>query len=123
MGVRADGRTSTRQVARIGHDDFAVKQGRISGSVVLVVRAITRKASYDWQYSTDEETWAVAETTFQATTTLVGLAAGIRYLFRFCARTGEGLREPGHLAPRRVNRGRRWRAPRSGEAPREGQTD
>ena len=73
--------------------DFAVKQGRISGSVVLVVRAITRKASYDWQYSTDEETWTSAETTFQAKTTLVGLAAGTRYFFRFRARTREGLRD------------------------------
>jgi hypothetical protein len=73
--------------------DFTVKQGRISGSVVLVARAVARKASYDWQYSTDEETWTSAETTFQAKTKLVGLAAGTRYFFRFRARTREGLKD------------------------------
>jgi hypothetical protein len=71
--------------------DFAVKQRRISGSVLLVARAIARKASYEWQYSTDEETWTSAETTFRAKTTLVGLAAGVRYFFRFRARTPKGL--------------------------------
>jgi hypothetical protein len=69
--------------------DFTVKQGRISGSVVLVVRAVARKASYDWQYSTDELTWTSAEMTFRAKTTLVGLATGTRYFFRFRARTPE----------------------------------
>jgi hypothetical protein len=71
--------------------DFAVKQGRTSGSVVLFAGAVARKASYDWQYSTDEETWTSAETTFRAKTMLVGLAAGTRYFFRFRARTLEGL--------------------------------
>ena len=73
--------------------DFAVKQGRTSGSVVLFASAVARKASYDWQYATDEETWTSAETTFRAKTTLVGLAAGTRYSFRFRARTPEGLRD------------------------------
>jgi hypothetical protein len=73
--------------------DFAVKQGRTSGSVVLLAGAVARKASYDWQYSTDEETWTSAETTFRAKTKLVGLAAGTRYSFRFRARTPEGLRD------------------------------
>jgi hypothetical protein len=73
--------------------DFTVKQGRNSGSVVLVARAVARKASYDWQYSTDEETWTSAETTFLAKTKLVGLAAGTRYFFRFRARTREGLKD------------------------------
>jgi phosphodiesterase/alkaline phosphatase D-like protein len=61
--------------------------------VVLFAGAVARKASYDWQYSTDEETWTSAETTFQATTTLLGLAAGTRYFFRFRARRPEGLRD------------------------------
>ena len=73
--------------------DFAVKQGRISGSVVLSAGAVARKASYDWQYSTDEETWTSGETTFKAKTTLLGLAAGTRYFFRFRARTPKGLRD------------------------------
>jgi hypothetical protein len=72
--------------------DFAVKQGRTSGSVVLLAGAVARKASYDWQYSTDEETWTSAETAFRAKTTLAGLAAGTRYFFRFRARTPKGLR-------------------------------
>jgi hypothetical protein len=73
--------------------DFEVKQGRISGSVVLLAGAVARKASYDWEYSADEETWTSAETTFRAKTTLLGLAAGTRYFFRFRARTPAGLRD------------------------------
>jgi phosphodiesterase/alkaline phosphatase D-like protein len=67
-------------------------RGGSRGRWSWVVRAITRKASY-WQYSTDEETRTSAETTFRAKTTLVGLAAGTRYFFRFRARTPEGLRD------------------------------
>jgi hypothetical protein len=70
-----------------------IKQGRISGSVLPVARAVARKASYDWQYSADEETWTSAKTTFQAKTTLVGLAAGTRYFSRFRPRTPEGLKD------------------------------
>jgi hypothetical protein len=61
--------------------------------VLLFAGAVARKASYDWQCSTDEETWTSAETTFRAKTKLIGLAAGTRYSFRFRARTPEGLRD------------------------------
>jgi len=46
--------------------DFAVKQARNSGSVRLVARAVARKAWYDWEYSTDQETWTSAGTTLRA---------------------------------------------------------
>jgi hypothetical protein len=71
--------------------DFAVKQGRISGSVVLLARAVARKASYEWQYSTEAESWTNAEATLRVTTTLFGLTPGTRYFFRFRAQTNEGM--------------------------------
>jgi hypothetical protein len=80
--------------------DFAVKQGRVSGSVDLSARAAGRRASYDWQYAlvsgppageagdapSDEVVWTSAEQTLVARTTVSGLTPGARYFFR--CRTG-----------------------------------
>ncbi len=83
--VASDARASVKDLDDEGDlESMHVHVQRIAG-------AVARKASYDWQYSTDEKTWASAETTFRAKTTLVGLAAGTRYFFRFRARTPEGL--------------------------------
>ena len=74
-----------------GRAELSVKQGGISGSVLLVARAIARKASYEWQYSTDQERWVTADTTFECTAELFGLKRATRYYFRFRARTPAGL--------------------------------
>jgi hypothetical protein len=71
--------------------ELTVKQGNISGSVLLVARAIARKASYEWQYSTDQERWVNADTTFKCKAELFGLKRGTRHYFRFRARTPAGL--------------------------------
>jgi hypothetical protein len=63
---------------------------RISGAVILVARAIARKASYEWQYSTDGKSWVSAETTFECKTELFGLTRGPRHYFRFRALTRGG---------------------------------
>ena len=72
---------------------FAAKPGAVSGSVALVTDAAARRASYEWQYSTDGgKTWVSAPSTLQAKTTVAGLTPGATIVFRYRAvtKTGEG---------------------------------
>ena len=72
---------------------FAAKVGAVSGSVALVTEAAARRASYEWQYSTDGgKTWVSAPSTLQAKTTIAGLTPGATVTFRYRAvtKTGEG---------------------------------
>jgi len=72
---------------------FAAKAGAVSGSVALVTDAAARRASYEWQYSTDGgKTWVSAPSTLQAKTTVAGLTPGATIVFRYRAvtKTGEG---------------------------------
>ena len=74
-----------------GRADFAVRLGRVSGTVVLIGRSIGRKATYEWNYSLDGKHWTSVEPTHDAETTISGLAAPARYSFRFRARGAGGL--------------------------------
>jgi hypothetical protein len=72
---------------------FAAKPGAVSGSVHLVAHAAARRASYEWEYSTDlGKTWVSMPVTLQAKTALSGLTPGETVLFRYRAvtRSGEG---------------------------------
>ena len=72
---------------------FAAKAGTVSGSVTLVARAAARRASYEWQYSTDAgKTWLAAPNTLQAKTTVSGLTPGATVEFRYrpVTKKGEG---------------------------------
>ena len=72
---------------------FEAKAGAVSGSVKLVAASAARRASYEWQYSTDGgKTWQVAPVTLQAKTTISGLAPGATVTFRYrgVTKTGEG---------------------------------
>jgi hypothetical protein len=72
---------------------FAAKPGAVSGSVALVTDAAARRASYEWQYSSDGgKTWVQAPSTLQAKTTVAGLTPGATVTFRYRAvtKTGEG---------------------------------
>ncbi len=63
---------------------FAAKPGANSGTVELVTAAAGRRASYEWQFSTDGgKTWVSAPSTLQAKTTVTGLTAGTTVAFRF----------------------------------------
>ncbi len=65
---------------------FTVKAGRVDGSVVLVVRAVAKEATYLRQWSADDgKTWNDAPPRRQTTTTLTGLPSGVTCLFRFRA--------------------------------------
>jgi len=74
-----------------GRADFAVRLGRVPGTVVLIARSIGRKAPYEWNYSLDGKHWTSVEPTHDAETTLSGLAAPARHSFRFRARSAGGL--------------------------------
>jgi hypothetical protein len=75
------------------HDkaELGIKQGSVSGTVVLAAKAAGKRAAYDWQYSTDQKTWTPVPPTLQAKTGVSGLTAGTVYFFRVqpLLRTGE----------------------------------
>ena len=63
---------------------FNAVQGPTSGSVKLVAAAAARRASYEWQYSTDGgKTWIYAPGTLQAKTTITALTPGASVQFRY----------------------------------------
>jgi len=72
---------------------FVAEQGTMSGSAKLVAASAGRRASYEWNYSTDGgKTWVIAPASLQANTTVAGLAPGATVEFRYrpVTKTGEG---------------------------------
>lgn len=72
---------------------FEAVQGAVSGTVKLVTASAGKRASYDWEYSTDGgKTWLLLPSTMQAKTSVSGLTPGATVQFRYRAltRTGEG---------------------------------
>jgi hypothetical protein len=70
---------------------FAAKAGAVSGSVKLVTVAVSHRASYEWEYSTDGgKTWTTAPPTLQAKTSMSGLQAGSTVQFRYRSVTKTG---------------------------------
>ena len=72
---------------------FTAKPGALSGSVEVIAVTAARRASYEWQYSTDGgKTWVIAPATLQARTTVAGLVPGATVEFRYrpVTKTGEG---------------------------------
>jgi hypothetical protein len=69
---------------------LAVKQGSVSGTVTLSVKAAATKAAYNWQYSTDQKTWTSLPQTLKAKTGVSGLTSGTTYYFRSQALTPKG---------------------------------
>ena len=70
--------------------DFVAKQGRVSGTARLVAKAPKVRTSYEWQRSTDGETWVDVERTMRADADILGLAPGTRYFFRYRTLTKDG---------------------------------
>jgi hypothetical protein len=72
---------------------FEAKPGAVSGTASLVAVTPSRRASYEWQSSTDGgKTWVLAPVTLQAKTTIAGLVPGATVLFRYrpVTKAGEG---------------------------------
>ncbi|MGD0527593.1 MAG: fibronectin type III domain-containing protein [Polyangiaceae bacterium] len=71
---------------------FDAKPGAVSGTASLVAAAAARRASYEWQYSTDGgKTWVLTPVTLQAKTTVPGLTPGstVEFRYRPVTKTGE----------------------------------
>jgi hypothetical protein len=84
---------SVKKATVRGPRTFEAKPGAVSGSVKLVAASAARRASYEWQYSSDGgKTWQVAPVTLQAKTTILGLTPGATVTFRYrgVTKTGEG---------------------------------
>jgi hypothetical protein len=73
---------SVRKVTLHDRAPLAVKQGTPAGTAHLAAKAAGRRASYEWQYSTDQKTWTNAPSTLQAKTSVTGLTVGTTYAFR-----------------------------------------
>jgi hypothetical protein len=70
---------------------LAIKPGLVAGSVEIVAKAVSHRASYDWEYSADGKTWIVLPSTLQSRTTLSGLTRFATYSFQFRAVTKTGV--------------------------------
>jgi hypothetical protein len=71
---------------------FDAKPGAVSGEVELVAASAARRASYEWETSTDGgKTWQMSPSTLQAKTTVSGLVPGSNMMFRYrpVTKTGE----------------------------------
>lgn len=63
-----------------------------SGSVKLMAKAAVKRATYQWQMSTNNgSTWQNLTSTLGANTIVTGLTPGTRVLFRVCAITQDGI--------------------------------
>jgi hypothetical protein len=72
---------------------FEVKPGAVSGSAELVAALASRRASYEWETSTDGgKTWVLARSTLQAKATVTGLTPGavVQFRYRPVTKAGEG---------------------------------
>lgn len=70
---------------------FTAKSGPVSGVVKVVAQAAARRASYDWEYSSDGgRTWISTPPTLQAKTTVAGLQPGLTVQFKYRAVTKNG---------------------------------
>jgi hypothetical protein len=88
--IRAAG-ILVRKVAVRTKLDFEVKQGAVSGTVILVAKAAGPRASYAWQWSLDEKVWTDLPPTLKARTSMVNLAVPVMHSFRYRALTKAGI--------------------------------
>ncbi len=70
---------------------FTVEPGAVSGAVDIFAATAARRASYEWQYSTDGgKTWIEAAPSLRARTTITGLPVATVAQFRYRSVTKAG---------------------------------
>jgi hypothetical protein len=81
-----------RKTASHPKSAIKIEAGTLPGSVKLLAKAVAQRASYEWQYSTDQKTWTNVPATLQSKTAITGLTSTTMYYFRFrgVTKTGEG---------------------------------
>jgi hypothetical protein len=91
-GIIQSANMQVRKVPTRAKRVFTAKQGAVSGSVTLVTASAGRRASYDWESSSDGgKTWQPLPTTLQTKTSMTGLQAGASYSFRYRSVTKTGV--------------------------------
>jgi hypothetical protein len=78
---------SVKAPAKHNKAPLDVRDGEVSGSVLLVATAVAQVATYFWQYSLDNKTWVDVPETMKCFTTITGLPSGQTVYFRFRALT------------------------------------
>jgi hypothetical protein len=71
-----------RKVTLHAKQVLGVRQGTVSGSVVLSAKSAGKKAAYNWRYSLDQKTWTSLPQTLVAKTGVSGLTAATTYYFQ-----------------------------------------
>ena len=94
--IRAAGFDVRKAPART-KQDFTVKQGAVSGSVILVAKATAIRAAYNWQSSLDQKVWSDLSQTVESRATVTGLNVGVLYYFRVCWVTRAGKSDWSHV--------------------------
>lgn len=82
-----------KKVTKQNKAALSVRQGTLSGTVLLVAKAVAANAIYYWQWRSEQTDWTSAADTMKARTTIHGLVPGTTYLFRFHALTRAGVTE------------------------------
>jgi hypothetical protein len=70
---------------------IAARYGKAPGIVVVVAKAVGRKATYYWEMSTDQAKWSDLPPTMVAQTTVTGLTPTTVYYFRVRTLTRAGM--------------------------------
>lgn len=70
---------------------FSARPGPVSGEVKVICPTAGHRASYEWQYSTDDGVnWLTMPSTLQASTKLEGLLPGTSVMFKYRSVTKNG---------------------------------
>lgn len=88
--IESAGMSVTKQAFKT-KPDLAVKHGKVPTTVNLHAKASERRASYQWQMSTDQQTWTDLPATVTAATSATGLTPATIYYFRYRTLTVPGL--------------------------------
>jgi hypothetical protein len=81
---------SIRKSASLTKGPLKAEPTGVPGSAKLVAKAVSHRASYEWQYSTDQKTWTNAPASLQAKTVINGLPSGTTVYFRMRSVTKDG---------------------------------
>jgi hypothetical protein len=89
--LAASAKMSIRRVSGHNKEPFEVRDGKVSGEVLLIAKAILGALTYYWELSLDSKNWSPLPETSKAHTTSGGLTPGQLYYFRFRAHTRKGM--------------------------------
>jgi hypothetical protein len=91
-----------RTIGRHAVLELEVKNGRVTGSVVLVAKSLGRNVMYCFQYSLDQKRWLDLPPRNLCKQGLSGLQPGLLYYFRFRPYTADGRGNFSQIVSHRV---------------------